>query len=334
MGAISQQLAAIDLSIALFVGLNNALGIYPVLKYATAETKQRLLPSLASGRTLASFALTERGAGSNPQAMQTVAQVVPGGHLLFGEKIWIGNAAWASVISVFAKEKSVDGTTEGISGFVIESHQTGYRNGPEAMTMGMRAMIQNAVLLDGVFANEQQRLGESGQGMAIASAAMNFTRAGVGNLCVGAMKRCCQWMMQYAEQRTVVTGKLLSSPVTLSRIYQSAEAITALDILCKRIDQAIDDRREVPEEIFMCSKILAPEMMWRTVDWAMQMLGGRGYIESNLIPQMFRDARIIRVFEGPTETLELHLAPDFPTNQTRSPVGLRARRPRNRGRSF
>ncbi|MEO1637048.1 MAG: AMP-binding protein, partial [Cyanobacteria bacterium J06631_9] len=176
---ILQQLGAIDLTLALFVGLNNVLGIRPILRYGSAQLKEKWLPLLASGRELAAFALTEASAGSHPVGMAAQATPTETGWYLRGEKIWSGSAAWAGAINVFVQQYNAQGHAMGISGFVVPQGSVGLRQGPEALTMGMRGMVQNTIFLEGVPVSSAQLLGAPGAGMSVAQDAMMQGRLGL-----------------------------------------------------------------------------------------------------------------------------------------------------------
>ncbi|NET35008.1 MAG: AMP-binding protein [Cyanothece sp. SIO1E1] len=305
---IMEQLGAIDPTLSLFVGLNNILGIRPILNYASKEVRDHWLPTLATGRELAAFALTEPGAGSNPQAI--AAQAIPyshGGWQLKGTKIWSGSAAWAGVINVFVQHLDAHGKASGVSGFVVQQGSKGLRQGPESLTMGMRGMIQNTVYLDDVAVDEKSLLGAPGAGMAAAQDAMMYGRLTIGASSVGGMKRCAQLMWRYASTRSVATGRLLDNPVTLARLSELTAAIAAVEALITRITGLLDAGDIVPVDAYVVCKTAGPEFLWQAADSLVQMLGGRGYIETNIAPQILRDARILRIFEGPTETLNMFL---------------------------
>ena len=301
---VLEQLGAIDPTLALFVGLNNVLGIRPILQAAHPDLQADWLPRLATGRELAAFALTEPGAGSNPNAIQSqVAIAIDGGWRLHGEKIWSGSAAWAGILNVFVQHPEVSG----ISGFAISKGTPGLRQGPEALTMGMRGMVQNTVYLEGVPVSAAQLLGEPGQGMTVAQDAMMYGRLAIAAACIGGMKRCAQLMLRYSSRRPISTGRLLENPVLLTGLGGLTAQIAALSALVGWLAERLDQGQAVIPAAFTACKILAPEFYWQAADDLVQCLGGRGYIEPNLAPQILRDARVLRIFEGPTETLTMHL---------------------------
>jgi alkylation response protein AidB-like acyl-CoA dehydrogenase/acyl carrier protein len=305
---VLEQLGAIDPTLSLFVGLNNILGIRPILNYGTQTAKEELLPPLATGRELAAFALTEPGAGSNPQAIASRAISHPhGGWLLRGTKIWSGSAAWAGVINVFVQHQNGEGKFRGISGFAVRKGSKGLRQGPEALTMGMRGMVQNTVYLNDVPVSAAQLLGEPGAGMKVAQDAMMYGRLAIAAASVGGMKRCAQLMLRYSSRRSVSTGRLLDNPVVLTRLNGLTAAITAVEVLVTSLAQLLDRGYVIPVEAYTVCKTAAPEFYWQAADNLVQFLGGRGYIETNMAPQILRDARVLRIFEGPTETLNMFL---------------------------
>jgi len=301
---VLEQLAAIDTTICTFAIVNNYLGIRPIERHASDALKSELMPLLATGRELAAFALTEPGAGSNPRAMESRADNVGVDRWkLYGHKQWIGSAQWSGVLNVFVRE----GASHAMGGHVVRQGTPGLRMGPEAPTMGMRGMIQNSITLDGVLSTRGSRLGAEGQGLVVAQDAMSFTRLAIGAMCVGAIRRCAQFAVRYADRRQIATGRLLHNPVALAKLGRITASAHALDRLVYRMAAQADAGHDVPIEGLAACKIAAPELMWTATDDLLQLLGGRGYIESSGVPQLMRDARVFRIFEGPTETMEAFL---------------------------
>lgn len=313
---LMEQLAAIDLTLATAVGVHNGLGLRPVLRFAPERLRAAVAPHLAGGRQLAAFALTEPAAGANPLAMRTRAQRCPGGWRLNGDKHLIGLANWAGWITVVARALDEQGMALGTVALLLPDDAPGLRQDAEALTMGMRAMVQNALRFDDVFVPDTHVLGQPGAGMEVARDAMAFARLGIGALCVGGMKRCAQLMLRYASRREVAGGRLLEHPVTLARLDGLTSAIDALEALVRALG-AYDDRGGahgtqgarggLPQEACMACKCVASELLWEAADMLMQLLGGRGYLEPSLAPLLMRDARVMRILEGPTEALYVHL---------------------------
>ncbi|MEM6404379.1 MAG: acyl-CoA dehydrogenase family protein, partial [Cyanobacteria bacterium P01_D01_bin.116] len=283
---IFEQLAAIDLTLASFVGVHHALGTRPILNYASESVRQELLPLIATGRELAGFAITEAVAGSNPRAIATTALPDSQGWRLNGQKSWIGHGSWAGTINVFAQMLDANHQPIGISGFVVRQGTFGLRQGPEALTMGMRGMVQNSIYLEDVPVTASNLLGEQGSGIEVAQDAMMFGRLGLGVMSLGAMKRCAQLMLRYSQRRLISTGRLLDNSVTLVRLNNLTLAITALETLVFTIADLLDRGEYIPEEAYTACKTSGPEFLGEAADQLVQLLGGRGYIETNIAPQI------------------------------------------------
>jgi alkylation response protein AidB-like acyl-CoA dehydrogenase len=305
---VVEQLAAIDLSLATFTVNHNFLGVRLIQRYASHAVCEELLPALAQGRELAAFALTEPGAGSNPQLLSASAVAdASGGWRLRGTKFWSGSASWAGVVNVFVKVLNGKDRPGRITGFAVRSGAPGLRHGPEALTMGMRGMVQNSIHLDDVPVNSDHLLGGVGAGMEVAQDGMTLTRLAIAAKSLGGMKRCLQLMHRYASRRSIATGRLLDNPITLARLSDLTAAAGALEALIAEICESLDHGRAVPLEPYIACKAAGPELLWKSADGLVQLLGGRGYIETNIAPQLLRDARVFRIFEGPTETLNMFL---------------------------
>jgi alkylation response protein AidB-like acyl-CoA dehydrogenase len=300
---VQRQLGAIDLTLAFFVGLNNGLGVRPIQRFAQAHLKERYLPDLAAGRILGAFAISEDGAGSNPLALEATAQRGPDGFRVSGTKLWCGSASWAGVVSVFAKHVDNNGCSVGHIGLCVDASQLGMRVGAEALTMGLRGMVQNTVHFEDALIAPERVLGSQFAGLSVASDVMGFGRLGIAATAVGGLWRALQLMVRYSKRRQINTGLLYSHGHTQRVINNTLRAATLLGGFVDNIGYALDCNASIPADLHAAAKLLTSEALWEGVDAAMQMLGGRGYCENNGASQLLRDARITRLFEGPSETL-------------------------------
>ena len=153
----------------------------------------------------------------------------------------------------------------------------------------------------------RELLGEPGKGMEVADSALTAGRICTAAVGLGAMKRCAQLMERYAARRTIATGRLLENPVTIARLGELTGLITASEALLEQIALLLDAGKAVPGEIAMAVKIATSEAAVWAAGELMQLLGGRGYMENNIAPQILRDARVLTVGEGPNETLNWYL---------------------------
>ncbi len=211
------------------------------------------------------------------------------------------------MINVFAQQLDERLVPKGMSSFAVPQGAPGLRHGPEALTMGVRGMVQNAIDFDGVPVARARVLGSVGAGMEVAEDAMSYARLAITAVSVGGMKRCAQLMVRYARRRPISTGRLLDNPATLARLSEIIAAATAVESLVEVVGDLLDHGRAVPVEAYTAGKATGPELLWVAADHLVQCLGGRGYVETNVAPQILRDARIGRIFEGPTETMRMFL---------------------------
>jgi alkylation response protein AidB-like acyl-CoA dehydrogenase len=304
---VIEQLAAIDQTLAAVVFVHGINGIRPIQYYGTDALRDELLPVLARGRELAAFALSEPVAGANVGGIASQARPDGrGGWRLRGVKRW-NSSSWAGVTSVFAREVDDRGRAGGMSGFVVRQGAPGLHIGPEALTMGLRGSVQNSLFLDDVPVGPEQLLGERGRGMEVAEDALAIGRLCIAVVCSGALKRCAQLLGRYGRRRTVASGRLLANPLLLANLGELIALIDAVEALVDQIASRLDDGRPVPPEVPMAAKVIASGGLNWAAGQLMQFLGGRGYMENNLAPQILRDARLWSVGEGPSELLTIQV---------------------------
>lgn len=300
---VIEQAAAIDISISMMFFTHNSNGVRPILHYAKPELRDELLPILAAGREIAAFALTEPAAGSNLPNLETRADPDgEGAWRITGVKRW-NSSGWAGVVSVFARTVDETGRLGHPTGFVLRQGDAGMRYGPESITMGVRGIIQNALIFDGARVAEDRLLGEVGQGMEVAEEALLNARLAIGAVAVGAMKRCAQLMVRYADRRKVSSGLLIDSPLARDMLTAVSVRVTAMEELIDRLARVLDAGGNPSEEAAQAAKIIGTDALWDASDLLVETLGGRGYMEPNGAPRFMRDCRMLRIIEGANELM-------------------------------
>lgn len=303
---VIQQLAAIDLTLTMLVGIHNELGIGPILRFGQPQLQAQLIPPLARGSMLGGLAITEEGAGADPRRISATAVLRPDGSWrLNGHKVWVGNGSWAGVLNVFARV--TEGRASRVLGFAVSTRTPGVRMGLEAMTMGMRGIVQSRAHFDDVDVAAERLLGDATADMFVAEASFRMARLGIAIAATGAIKRCAQLLLRYATRRSIATGSLAEHPLFRAALNDCYNSAKVLDRLTSLIADELDAGRSPPGELFFVCKALGPEYLHTAADALVQWLGGRGYIDANEAPQLLRDARLLRIFEGPTETMRGHL---------------------------
>ncbi len=301
---VLEQAAAIDLSLGTFLLVCLFPGIRPLAAFGSPLLKDEVLPDLARGRTLAGYAQTEPGAGTHFNAMAAQAVAQPDGRWkVSGDKVWIGNAQWSSVLTVVAHDVDASGRRRGLTAFAVRTDQPGVVLGRELPSLGMRGVVQGEVSFEGVLVDADHVVGEPKRGLEVGVDSMSWSRFAIAATCVGTLRRSAQLHERFAARREIVTGRLIDHPLTRIALGLATVRTAACEALLDFIASALDAGREVDAELFAIAKVAGSEFCWDSTDRLMQGLGSRGYDEANGVPQILRDARVTRIFEGASEPL-------------------------------
>lgn len=290
---VLEQLGGVDLGASLFLGLNNYLGVWPILRHGQPLLQKELLPQLAMGQKLAGFALAEPGPDAHKAWHSHAEQVNGSGWRLSGKKYVTGGWPRSGLLNVFVRHED----RPGVSGFVVPCNAKGVSHA----SADEGGVVRESVSMDAVFLGHANVLGQPGQAEDIALDAIRHSHLAIGASCLGGMKRCSQLIFQHATQRQIGEAGLVAHPVTMTRLGRITVEVTALDCLVKLLAELVDEDRRVSPEAFTVCKLLGPEMLWQAVDDLVQLLGRRGLVETLQIRKLVDDARVLRGLEGPME---------------------------------
>ena len=302
-----QEIGRYDASVAVTIGAHSSIGMCGLLLLGTEEQKSRFMPKLASGEMIAAYCLTESGAGSDSAALKTTA-VRQGDHwLLNGNKLWITNGGIADFFTVFARTDSGDGQGK-MTAFIVTADMDGVSTGPHEDKMGLRASSTTTVLFDDVVVPAENVLGEVGKGFKVAMQILNSGRTGLGGGSVGGMKRMIELSTQQANERKTFGQPISSYGLIKEKVGRMVIDCYTSEAVVTMVGGLIDAGYKEYAVEAAISKVYASECLCRTVDEALQIAGGNGYMREYPYERVMRDARINRIFEGTNEILRLFTA--------------------------
>ncbi|KEO82620.1 acyl-CoA dehydrogenase family protein [Tumebacillus flagellatus] len=297
---------------------HTGIATLPITYFGTDEQKAKYLPKLASGEYLGAYCLTEPSAGSDALGAKTTAKRNDAGthYILNGTKQFITNAGFADTFIVYAK---VDGTK--FTAFLVEKNFPGLSLGPEEHKMGIKSSSTRQVFFEDCLVPVENLLGEVGRGHVIAFNVLNLGRFNLGAAALGGSKAAFAEGLRYAKSRVQFNRPLASFPASQEKLADMAARIYAMESLEYRTAHLLEsalgslcaetDTRKIAgalmEYAIECSicKVFGSETLQAVVDESLQLHGGYGYMREYRIEQMYRDARINRVYEGTNEVNRL-----------------------------
>jgi alkylation response protein AidB-like acyl-CoA dehydrogenase len=297
-------------------GGHTGIGTLPLVYFGNDEQKKKYLPKLAAGEIVGAYALSEASSGSDALNCRSRAVLSSEGkhYILNGEKMWITNAGFADLFTVFAK---VDG--EKFTAFLVERNFPGFSIGAEEHKMGIRGSSTCPIILNDCKVPIENVLGEIGRGHIIAFNILNIGRFKLGAMCVGGARESLNNAIGYAKQRKAfkkviadfgLVREKLANMATLIYVGESLvfRTVGMMDAALAVIDKSAADAgkkilKAIEEYAVECSiiKVWASEMLDYVVDETLQIYAGYGFVEEYPAERAYRDARINRIFEGTNE---------------------------------
>lgn len=298
-----EEIAAGDGAVSTIMSGHNSVGCMPLVEYGTPEQKEKYLRPMARGELLSAFCLTEPQSGSDASAIRTRAQRRHDTYILNGTKQFITSGKNADVALVFAATDLGLGK-QGISCFIVETNQTGYRVGRIENKMGQHASDTCEIYFEELCVPEENRLGNEGQGYRIALANLEGGRIGIAAQAVGMARAAYEISLAYAQERKSFGKPIVEHQAVAFRLADMATQLEAARQLVLHAAALRNQGLPCLKQASM-AKLFATETAERICSDAIQTLGGAGYMTDYGVERIFRAVRASKIYEGTNDIQRL-----------------------------
>jgi acyl-CoA dehydrogenase len=284
----------------------NTLGLTPILLAGTEEQKKKYLGMLASEPLFCAYATTEAGAGSDVAALKAKFTKVGDDYVLNGEKAWITNANQASFYVIFAtcdcalKHK-------GIAAFIVDRNTPGLQPGKHEDKLGQRASDTATITLEDVKVPKENLLAPEGKGFKLAMETFNQSRPGIAAGACGLMRRCLDECVAYAKERKTFGTEIGNHQMIQAMLADMAIRIEATQLLYRKAAWNLDHGVREPI-ISSFAKAFGADSAVQTATDAVQIFGGNGYVREYPVEKLYRDAKLLQIYEGTSQIQRIVIA--------------------------
>ncbi|MCW7752672.1 acyl-CoA dehydrogenase family protein [Desulfobotulus sp. H1] len=297
------EIAYYDASVAVIMSVHNSIGCGSLVRFGSNEQKEKYLKPMAKGEIIASFALSEPEAGSDPAGMTATAEKDGDSYVLNGTKRWITGGATSGVFIILAKTDPSAGH-KGISAFLIEPDTPGFIVGRKEEKMGLKGSDTTDLIFDNCRVPASTLLGKEGEGFLVAMSGLDDGRIGIGSQSLGVGMRALDLAVDYARQRHQFGKPIAANQGLRWMIADMATEVEAARLLVLNA-AAMKDRGEKCSKEASMAKMYASEMANHVAAQSLQIHGGYGYTKEFEIERLYRDARVFTIYEGTTQVQKI-----------------------------
>ncbi len=279
----------------------NDLGAMPIVLIGTEDQKRRFLTPLTEQLRLISFATSEPSMGSDLAGLKTTCERQGDYYVLEGDKFFITNGDFADWIVIFARLKGTK-RHEGLCAFIVPRKTEGLSTGTSMAKLGHRASDTATIVLRNVQVPAENLIGGEGDGFLLAMLTFMHTRPAIGAMATGLARSAMEYAVNYAKQREAFEQKISSFQAVQHLIADMYARVEAMRLLTWKAAWMLDHEQSTEANLASsCSKLVGSEDAMRIVTDALQIYGGRGYLEHYAIGKLFRDAKLFQIYEGTSQ---------------------------------
>lgn len=315
---VIEEMAKVDASAALLMAVQD-LGLTPLLIGGSDELKQRFMPKLATGESLAAFGLTEPGAGSDPGGLNMRARREGDEYVLNGRKVFISNGSYGDVISVFARTDPESKGAEGVSAFVVEKGTPGFSTVQMKGKLGLRSSDTAELIFENCRIPAANLLGAEGQGFEIAMKTLDRSRAGIAAQALGIAQGAFDYALDYVQEREQFGRPIANFQGIQFMLADMATEIEAARGLTYQAALRVHEegkggaRLVTANRYSAMAKLHATEVAMRVTTDAVQLLGGYGVMQDYPVERMMRDAKVCQIYEGTSQIQKIVISRSYLT---------------------
>ena len=299
---VFEQLAAGDVSHTAMMTIHN-MATWMIDRYADEALRKKYVPRLTAGELIASYCLTEPGAGSDAASLATKAVKDGGDYVLNGTKTFISGAGWSDIYVVMART-SADGA-RGVSCFVVEKDTPGLSFGSNERKMGWNAQPTAEVIFEDCRIPESNRVGAEGDGFRFAMSGLDGGRVNIGACSLGGAAAALDMATAYTKERKQFSKRIADFQNTQFKLADMATELDASRLMIYRAANMLDEN--IPDAGIACAKAkrFATDTCSKIANDALQLHGGYGYLADYQVERIVRDLRVHQILEGTNEIMRM-----------------------------